>query len=88
MVKLGGIVGLFGGGGGDVVEEEEGLGLGKLSICEKSDVMRGGEVDLEEWMGPSSAVEGYVPVDRSSCKFKDGSKGKFDDGKPYSSLTI
>lgn len=86
MVKLGGIVGLF--GDGDVVEEEEGLGLGKLSICEKSDVMRGGEVDLEEWMGPSSAVEGYVPVDRSSCKFKDGSKGKFDDGKPYSSLTI
>uniref|UniRef100_M4DVL3 RNA polymerase II subunit B1 CTD phosphatase RPAP2 homolog n=2 Tax=Brassica campestris TaxID=3711 RepID=M4DVL3_BRACM len=77
VVKLGGIVGLFGGGGGgDVVEEEEGLGLGlgKLSICEKSDVMRGGEVDLEEWMGPSSAVEGYVPVDRSSCKFKDGSK--------------
>ncbi|CAF1920933.1 unnamed protein product [Brassica napus] len=74
MVKLGGIVGLFGGGGGDVVEEEEGLGLGKLSICEKSDVMRGGEVDLEEWMGPSSAVEGYVPVDRSNCKFKDGNK--------------
>ncbi|KAH0899965.1 hypothetical protein HID58_049533 [Brassica napus] len=74
MVKLGGIVGLFGGGGGDVVEEEEGLGLGKLTICEKSDVMSGGEVDLEEWMGPSSAVEGYVPVDRSNCKFKDGNK--------------
>ncbi|CAN7125495.1 unnamed protein product [Brassica rapa subsp. narinosa] len=74
MVKLGGIVGLF--GDGDVVEEEEGLGLGlgKLSICEKSDVMRGGEVDLEEWMGPSSAVEGYVPFDRSNVKSRDGSK--------------
>ncbi|KAG2242190.1 hypothetical protein Bca52824_095970 [Brassica carinata] len=76
MVKLGGIVGLFGGGDGDVVEEEEGLGLGlgKLTICEKSDVLRGGEVDLEEWMGPSSAVEGYVPFDRSNVKSRDGSK--------------
>lgn len=74
VVKLTKILGLF---GDENVEEEEGLGLGKLTIREKSDVGGGGEVvvALEEWMGPSSAVEGYVPLDRSNCKSKDGNKG-------------
>ncbi|KAJ0232364.1 putative RNA polymerase II subunit B1 CTD phosphatase RPAP2 [Hirschfeldia incana] len=73
MVKLSGILGLFGGDGGEDVEEEEGLGLDKLTIRENSDVRGGGEVvALEEWMGPSSAVEGYVPFDRSNCKSSDG----------------
>ncbi|KAF3644726.1 putative RNA polymerase II subunit B1 CTD phosphatase RPAP2 [Capsicum chacoense] len=36
-----------------------------LKIQEKVDV-KGGEVSLEEWMGPSNAIEGYVPQrDRS-----------------------
>ncbi|CAH8348397.1 unnamed protein product [Eruca vesicaria subsp. sativa] len=74
--KLSEILGLFGGGGENLEESlvvKEGLGLGELTICEKSDV-RGGEVSLEEWMGPSSAVEGYVPLDRSNCKSNDGKK--------------
>lgn len=80
--KLGGILGLF----GDVEESlgvKEGLGLEKLSIRENRDVRGGEVVDLEEWMGPSSAVEGYVPFDRSNCKSNDGKKGKFDDKKTY-----
>lgn len=30
-------------------------------------------MDLEQWMGPSCAVEGYVPLD---CESRNG---KFDD---------
>ncbi|KAF8084508.1 hypothetical protein N665_0715s0014 [Sinapis alba] len=71
MVKLSGILGLFGDADENV--EEESLGLDKLTIRENRDV-RGGEVALEQWMGPSSAVEGYVPFDRSNCKSKDGKK--------------
>ncbi|CAH8382077.1 unnamed protein product [Eruca vesicaria subsp. sativa] len=74
--KLSEILGLFGGGGGgESLDVKEGLGLGELSICEKSDV-RGGEVSLEEWMGPSSAVEGYVPLDRSNGKKDSKAKNK------------
>lgn len=38
-------------GGGD-------FGLGKLSIKEKADT---NVVSMEEWVGPSNAIEGYVP---------------------------
>lgn len=48
--------------------EQTGLDLGKkgdfgiseLKIQEKVEV-KGGEVSLEEWIGPSNAIEGYVP---------------------------
>ncbi|XP_055816543.1 putative RNA polymerase II subunit B1 CTD phosphatase RPAP2 homolog isoform X2 [Solanum dulcamara] len=47
------------------VKEKGDLGFSKLKIQEKVDV-KGGEVSLEEWMGPSYAIEGYVPQrDRS-----------------------
>ncbi|KAL3382118.1 hypothetical protein AABB24_001939 [Solanum stoloniferum] len=48
------------------VKENGDLGSSKLKIQEKADVKGGGEVSLEEWMGPSNAIEGYVPQrDRS-----------------------
>lgn len=71
--KLGGILGLF-GDGEESLGVKEGLGLDKLSIRENRDVRGGEVVALEEWMGPSSAVEGYVPFDRSNCKSNDGKK--------------
>ncbi|MCD7467645.1 hypothetical protein HAX54_005194 [Datura stramonium] len=47
------------------VKENGDLVSSKLKIQEKVDV-KGGEVSLEEWMGPSNAIEGYVPQrDRS-----------------------
>lgn len=41
------------------------LELSKLRIEEKTDT-RSGEVSLEEWIGPSNAIEGYVPLKDSS----------------------
>lgn len=41
------------------------LELSKLRIEEKIDT-RSGEVSLEEWIGPSNAIEGYVPLKDSS----------------------
>ncbi|KAI4300605.1 hypothetical protein L6164_033961 [Bauhinia variegata] len=45
------------------------LGLSGLKIQEKKETSTG-EVSLEEWTGPSNAIEGYVPKKRDS-----GSKG-------------
>ncbi|XP_052193179.1 putative RNA polymerase II subunit B1 CTD phosphatase RPAP2 homolog isoform X2 [Diospyros lotus] len=46
--------------------KNEDLGLSELRIQEKTDV-KAGQVSLEEWIGPSNAVEGYVPQrDRNS----------------------
>ncbi|PRQ42476.1 putative protein-serine/threonine phosphatase [Rosa chinensis] len=59
------------------------LGISKLKIEEKSETYSG---KLEDWVGPSNAIEGYVPKkDRASKplgskKIKQGSKGK--DTKP------
>lgn len=36
------------------------LGLSSLTILEKTDKVVG-EVSLEEWVGPSNAIDGYVP---------------------------
>ncbi|CAA2984254.1 RNA polymerase II subunit B1 CTD phosphatase RPAP2 homolog isoform X1 [Olea europaea subsp. europaea] len=36
------------------------LGLSELKIQEKTDT-KAGEVSVEEWIGPSNAIEGYVP---------------------------
>ncbi|KAL2327325.1 hypothetical protein Fmac_020752 [Flemingia macrophylla] len=55
------------------------LGLADLKIQEKTEVSTG-EVSLEQWVGPSNAIEGYVPKPRdldskSSLKnIKKGSK--------------
>ncbi|KAG7610495.1 Rtr1/RPAP2 domain [Arabidopsis suecica] len=65
-VKLNEILDLFGDslevkGSLDVNKD---LDLSKLMIKENFGV-RGEELSLEKWMGPSNAVEGYVPFDRS-----------------------
>ncbi|XP_059648391.1 putative RNA polymerase II subunit B1 CTD phosphatase RPAP2 homolog [Cornus florida] len=55
------------------------LGFSKLKIKEKTDT-KVGEVSLEQWIGPSNAIEGYVPQrDRISKpsrtkNIKEGSK--------------
>lgn len=40
--------------------ENEELGLAKLTILEKADA-KDGEMSLDDWIGPSNAIEGYVP---------------------------
>ncbi|KAA8545290.1 hypothetical protein F0562_020074 [Nyssa sinensis] len=55
------------------------LGFSELKIQEKTDT-KVGDVSLEEWIGPSNAIEGYVPQRDRSCKpshtkkQKEGSK--------------
>lgn len=48
----------------DLAEEAMGrdgdLGFSKLKIQEKTET-KGAEVSLEDWIGPSNAIEGYVP---------------------------
>ncbi|XP_010493937.1 PREDICTED: putative RNA polymerase II subunit B1 CTD phosphatase RPAP2 homolog [Camelina sativa] len=70
-VKLNEILALFGDpekkGSLDVNKD---LDLSKLVIRENFEA-RGGEMSLEQWMGPSNAVEGYVPLDQSDCKSRN-----------------
>lgn len=44
----------------EVLEKDGDLGISNLTIREKADA-GAGEVSLDEWMGPSDAIEGYVP---------------------------
>lgn len=43
------------------------LGLSELKIQERTDI-KAGEVSMEDWIGPSNAVEGYVPQRNISSK--------------------
>ena len=45
---------------GDEVMRGESLGSVKLEIREKESV-KAGDVKLDEWIGPSNAIEGYIP---------------------------
>lgn len=45
--------------------KHEELGLSGLTIQEKTETSTG-EVSLEQWIGPSNAIEGYVPKQRDS----------------------
>lgn len=56
------------------------LGLSALMIQEKTDT-RAGEVTFEEWIGPSNAVDGYVPQRDSSLNQKQ--RDKLDKGKGW-----
>lgn len=65
------------------LKAEEGLGdngdfgLRNLSIKEKEDgAVGGGVVSLEEWIGPSNAIEGYTPQHDRSSKNRPGSNRK------------
>ncbi|PON69610.1 RNA polymerase II subunit B1 CTD phosphatase RPAP2-like protein [Parasponia andersonii] len=80
--KINAVLGLFWGSGSEAevgLGENGDLGLSKLRIEEKAET-HVGEVSLEEWVGPSNAIEGYVPQrDRNSKplgskKSKQGSK--------------
>lgn len=56
------------------------LGLSKLKIQEKSGPVNGG-VSMEEWVGPSNAIEGYVPQRDRRSKSSD-SKNCKEGSKP------
>ncbi|CAN8255810.1 unnamed protein product [Cochlearia groenlandica] len=76
-VKVNHVLGLFcDSNAKDSLSDSEDLALAKLTIRENVDV-GSGEMSLEQWMGPSNAVEGYVPIDRSNSKSRIGQKGKF-----------
>ncbi|CAN6484918.1 unnamed protein product [Victoria cruziana] len=49
------------GGSTETVGEEDGLGVHQLKILEKLDLNAKGEVPREDCLGPSDAIEGYVP---------------------------
>ncbi|KAL0335387.1 UNVERIFIED_CONTAM: putative RNA polymerase II subunit B1 CTD phosphatase RPAP2 [Sesamum radiatum] len=51
------------------------LGLSELKIQEKTDT-EAGEVSLEEWIGPSNAIDGYVPRKERNLKPKQSSNLK------------
>ncbi|KAI9126836.1 hypothetical protein K1719_002432 [Acacia pycnantha] len=72
------------------VGKPEELGLSGLTIQEKTETSTG-DVSLEQWIGPSNAIEGYVPKQRdrdskgsSRMNIKKGptaSHGKLSSGK-------
>ncbi|OAY73545.1 putative RNA polymerase II subunit B1 CTD phosphatase RPAP, partial [Ananas comosus] len=57
--------------------KEGDLGFSKLTITEKDDA-GGGDVSLDEWIGPSNAIEGYVPQydSKKGLKAKANAKEK------------
>ncbi|PIA60839.1 hypothetical protein AQUCO_00300399v1 [Aquilegia coerulea] len=72
--KINEILKLFGDSNGLGKKEE--LGFSDLKIEEKLDVKMG-QMSLEEWIGPSNAIEGYVPViDRSTKPSESSSSSK------------
>ncbi|XP_071686010.1 putative RNA polymerase II subunit B1 CTD phosphatase RPAP2 homolog [Rutidosis leptorrhynchoides] len=79
--KIDKVVRLFEGENGEMGSVENGdFGLGQLSIKE-NETASVANVSMGEWMGPSNAIEGYVPQhDRKKpgCKLKD-SKLKMEE---------
>ncbi|KAI3828895.1 hypothetical protein L1987_03006 [Smallanthus sonchifolius] len=64
------------------LKTEEGLGdfgLGNLSIKEKKD--ESVVMSMEEWIGPSNAIEGYVPHHHHTSKNKPVKDGKLKTGE-------
>ncbi|CAL9766540.1 unnamed protein product [Musa acuminata subsp. burmannicoides] len=60
------------------------LGISSLTIRERSDAEKG-EVSLGEWIGPSNAIEGYVPNydrNRGGVKQNQKPKKKVEDAAP------
>ncbi|PIN25766.1 protein-serine/threonine phosphatase [Handroanthus impetiginosus] len=51
------------------------LGFSKLKIQEKTDA-QAGEVSLEEWIGPSNAIDGYVPRRDQSLGTQESNNSK------------
>ncbi|KAG1338847.1 putative RNA polymerase II subunit B1 CTD phosphatase RPAP2 [Cocos nucifera] len=59
----------------EILEKDGDLGLSKLTIREKADA-GAGEISLDEWMGPSDAIEGYVPQHDRNKGLKVAAKQK------------
>ncbi|THU44653.1 hypothetical protein C4D60_Mb02t09640 [Musa balbisiana] len=60
------------------------LGISSLTIRERSDAEKG-EVSPDEWIGPSNAIEGYVPNydrNRGGVKQNQKPKKKVEDAAP------
>ncbi|XP_042481168.1 putative RNA polymerase II subunit B1 CTD phosphatase RPAP2 homolog [Macadamia integrifolia] len=55
------------------------LGLSDLKIQEIEDTKAVGELSMENWVGPSNAIEGYVPKDHS-LNFKYSRLKQHDEG--------
>ncbi|XP_031476222.1 putative RNA polymerase II subunit B1 CTD phosphatase RPAP2 homolog [Nymphaea colorata] len=60
--KISRVLSAFSEGGGSVtVEKDDGLGFPELKILERLDLNEKGKVPPGECVGPSDAIEGYVP---------------------------
>ncbi|RWW05427.1 hypothetical protein BHE74_00028130 [Ensete ventricosum] len=60
------------------------LGISSLTIRERSDAEKG-EVSLDEWIGPSNAIEAYVPNydrNRGGSRQNEKTKKKVEDAAP------
>ncbi|KAK9692121.1 hypothetical protein RND81_09G242200 [Saponaria officinalis] len=73
VAKINGVLRLFDDVGVESDEDEDENEKAKLVIMDKVKV-KGGEVNADEWMGESNAIEGYVPQrDRRSKSSHKGS---------------
>lgn len=94
LAKIGEVLRVFGNKGlGE--EEEEGvdgvgdLGMSGLKIKEREE-NRAGEVSSEEWIGPSNAIEGYVPRRRDDkpAATASGVKKERREGKLFADSLV
>ncbi|KAL5700709.1 protein-serine/threonine phosphatase [Ranunculus cassubicifolius] len=81
--KINEILKLFGDLGSKDLGKNGDLGFGDLKIEEKLDVKMG-QMSLDDWIGPSNAIEGYVPVIDRSFKKPSSSKKPGIVSKPKS----
>ncbi|KAM0954563.1 putative protein-serine/threonine phosphatase [Dioscorea sansibarensis] len=61
LKKVDRVLRAFGLGKDEDLPAEKGLAMGDLKIKEK-DQPGNGDVSMEEWLGPSDAIDGYVPL--------------------------
>lgn len=73
--KLDGVLRLFGELKLEPEEDVDKLEISKLKIQENEEV-KAGEVSMENWAGPSNAIEGYVPKKESVSKLPPPKKKK------------
>lgn len=68
------------------VGKPEELGLSGLTIQEKTETSTG-DVSLEQWIGPSNAIEGYVPKQRDSDS-KGSSRMNIKNGENFMAFFV
>lgn len=83
--KLNEVLRLFSGRSLDDTREGQKKGkksvFSDLRVQEKSD-LKGGDVSMEEWIGPSNAIEGYVPK-RDNTTSKEQQPNLIEKGKRW-----